>query len=87
MNEEPRLEISPLSQSISSAGRSVNVEIYRLEGDTSWVLELEDEFNNSTVWDDKFESDAAALTQARQTILSDGIHSLIGPADGKGAWT
>jgi hypothetical protein len=78
MNEEPVLEISPLSQLISSEGRTVNVQIYRLEGEPSWVLEVEDEFNNSTVWDDTFESDAAALAEVKQTILTEGIQSLIG---------
>ena len=51
MNEEPKLELSKLSQDISSAGRKVSIEIYRLEGDKSWNLEIVDEFNNSTVWD------------------------------------
>ena len=86
MDDEPKLEISPLSQSVSSGGRTVQVEIYRLEGETEWVLEVEDEYNNSTVWDDKFPSDVAALTEAKKTILSEGVNSLIGPEDGKGEW-
>ena len=86
MSEEQQLEISPLSQNISSAGRTVNVEIYRFEGESSWVLEVEDEFNNSTVWDATFESDSAALTEVKKTILAEGIDSLIGPESGKGEW-
>jgi hypothetical protein len=65
MKEEPIIERSPLSQSISSGGRTVTVEIYRLEGDPAWVLEIEDEFNNSTVWDEQFETDSAALIEAK----------------------
>ncbi len=84
MEEEPELEISPLSQPITSGGRTVNVEIYRLEGDPFWLLEVEDEYNNSTVWDERFETDSAALTEAKKTILAEGIKSLIGPEDGKG---
>ena len=84
MDEEPKLEISPLSQKISSGGRTVSVEIYRLEGETSWALEVVDEYNNSSVWDDTFETDSAALTEAKKTILSEGVGSLIGPEDGKG---
>lgn len=86
MDDKPKLEISPLSQSVSSGGRTVQVEIYRLEGETEWVLEVEDEYNNSTVWDDKFPSDAAALTEAKKTILSEGVNSLIGPEGGIGEW-
>ena len=86
MNEEPKLEISPLSQQVSSGGRNVSVEIFRLEGESSWTLEVVDEHNNSTVWDDTFETDSAALTEAKKTILSEGVSSLIGPEDGKGEW-
>lgn len=86
MNDEPVLETSPLSQRISSGGRTVSVEIYRVEGETSWTLEVVDEYKNSTVWDDTFQSDSAALIEAKKTILADGINSLIGPEDGKGKW-
>ena len=86
MNEEPKLEISPLSQQVSSGGRTVSVEIYRLEGESSWALEVVDDHNNSTVWDDTFETDSAALLEAKKTILAEGISSLIGPEDGKGEW-
>ncbi len=86
MNEEPKLEVSPLSQQVSSGGRTVSSEIYRLEGETSWALEVVDEYNNSTVWDDTFETDSAALTEAKKTILSEGVSTLIGPEDGKGEW-
>jgi hypothetical protein len=88
MTDEPKLELSPLSQEVSSGGRTVNVEIYRLEGDTLWALEVVDEHNNSTVWDDTFETESAALTEAKKTILSEGVNSLVGPEDGKsnGDW-
>lgn len=86
MNDKPKLEKSPLSQSISSGGRTVNVKIYRFEGDSGWVLEVEDECNYSIVWDERFESDSAALTEVKKTILAEGIVSLVGPEDGKSEW-
>ncbi len=86
MNEEPEIEMSPLSQKISSGGQTVSVEIYRLEGEKSWALEVVDEYNNSTVWDDTFDSDSAALTEAKKTILAEGVNHLIGPVGGKGEW-
>jgi uncharacterized protein len=70
MDEEPELETSPLSQEVSSGDKTVRLEIYRLEGETSWVLEVVDEYNNSTVWDDVFESDTTALAEAKKTILA-----------------
>ena len=88
MSDEPKLETSELSQEISSGGRTVNVQIYRLEGEANWALEIEDEYNNSTVWDDTFETESAALTEAKKTILAEGVNSLVGPEDGKsdGDW-
>ena len=89
MNEDPKLETSPLSQEITSDNQTVRVEIFRLEGETSWILEVVDPFDNSTVWDDRFEQDSAALAEVKSAISSDGIASLIGPEDGisAGDWT
>ncbi len=78
MSDEKELEFSTLSQEISSDGRTVSVEIYRFVGESSWMLEVVDEFRNSTVWDDPFMSDESALKEVKATILSDGIDSLVG---------
>lgn len=88
MSDEPNLEVSPLSQLVTSGDHTVEIQIYRLEGGKLWTLEIEDEFGNSTVWDDEFESDELALSEAKEAILSETINSFIGPADGKsdGQW-
>ena len=86
MTEEFEVKMSPLCQKISSGGESVQVEIYE-DGEGKWILEVVDEFNNSTVWDDHFESDSAAFAELKKTILSEGIGSLIGPESGKGEWS
>jgi hypothetical protein len=71
--------MSPLCQTITRAGRTVRVEIY--QGDPgAWILEVVDEFGNSTVWDDQFKTDQQALDEANRTILEEGIESLIGEA-------
>lgn len=88
MEDDLELEYSPLCQSISSGGKSVQVHIYK-DGDGKWILEVEDGFGNSTVWDDTFDTDSAALTEVKKAILEDRITSFIGPEDGKGdggAW-
>ena len=87
MDDDFELEMSPLSQVISSGGKSVKVDIYS-DGQGRWILELEDEYGNSTVWDDPFVTDQAALTEAKKSILSETINSFIGPEDGKpeGNW-
>ncbi|MAY35693.1 hypothetical protein [uncultured Spongiibacter sp.] len=88
MNHEPELEYSALSQEIASDGKSVSVEIYRADGDEQWLLEVVDEFGNSTVWDDTFSDESDALAEVKKTIRSDGIDSLIGPEgdEGKEGW-
>jgi hypothetical protein len=86
MNDDYEVVKSPLCQSISSGGKSIEVEIYP-DGQGGWILEVVDEYNNSTVWDESFATDIAALTEAKKTILSDGVSTLIGPKSGKGEWT
>lgn len=78
MEEEFELEQSPLCQKLTDNGKTVKVEIYR-GGGSDWILEVVDEFGNSTVWDDQFPTDAAALEEAKSTIRNEGIDALIGP--------
>jgi hypothetical protein len=71
------LEDSPLSQQITSDGKTVDVQIYR-GGGSNWHLEVVDEFGNSTVWDEQFATDAEALEALQATIRDEGIDTLIG---------
>ena len=86
MNIEPELIISKKSQPISSAGKTVYIEIYRLENEKRWALSIDDEFNNSSVWDNTFKSEKGALLEAKKSILKEGIDSFIGPESGTGKW-
>lgn len=85
MFDEPEFELSPLSQDITHDGQTVRVEIYRLEGFDKWSLEVTDAFDNSTTWDESFDTEQAALDELSATIQVDGIGVLIGPEDGQGA--
>ena len=77
MNDDFELEMSALCQKLTADGRTVEVEIYR--GDKGgWLLEVVDEFGNSTVWDDEFDTDGAALEEVLATIRDEGIEALIG---------
>ena len=85
MEIEPELIESLLSQSISKDGKTVRVDIY--SGDPGrWILEVVDQFGNSTVWDDQFASDEDALAELHRTLDEEGIASLIGPESGMGNW-
>lgn len=68
---------SPLQQHYTVGGHTVEICIYHMP-DTAWTLEVVDEHGNSTVWNDEFETDQAALDEVMRTIRDDGIESLIG---------
>jgi len=52
---------------ISEDGTKIQVDIYRGEGRSVWILEVIDEENASTVWDDPFDTDREALDLADGT--------------------
>ena len=72
---------SLLAQSVTRDGRTVLVDIYE-DGDGGWLLEVIDEYSNSTVWDAPFATDQEALDEALKSIDEDGIDSLIGSPPG-----
>ncbi len=75
MDEEYKLINSPLSQTITREGVTVEVHIYRGEKDPGWILEVVDETAASTVWDERFKTDKAAFDEVMRTIKADGIRS------------
>ena len=77
MYDEHDLIDSPLSQTYTSNGRSVQIQIYRMP-DSGWTLEVVDQLNNSTVWDGEFETDQDALDTALADIKAEGIEAFIG---------
>ena len=78
---DPTPRISPLAQAVTRNGRAVQIDIYE-NSEGGWLLEVVDEYGNSTVWDDSFASDREALDEALKTIDEDGIDSLIGAPPG-----
>lgn len=77
MSEEYEIKYSTLCQKVTSEGKSVQVDIYE-DGKGGWILEVVDEYGNSTVWDDPFKTDDEALDEVFDTIEKEGISSLIG---------
>lgn len=65
---------------ITHGGTSVDAHIYRGEDDAGdgWILEIIDASGTSTVWDDLFSTDGAALAEALDTISTHGIASVTG---------
>jgi hypothetical protein len=75
-DDEPEIEYSPLCGSVTRDGITVRVEIYRLarSGD-GWSLEVVDQEDASTVWDETFPNDKDAYAEFFRTLESDGIRS------------
>lgn len=71
-DEEPNLVTSGKSKRISIDGFVFAIEIYRLEADTTWSLEVVDQDGTSHVWDDTFESDKEAFNVAVEAIEKEG---------------
>lgn len=68
---------SPLCREYTDDGHKVDIDIYRTE-DSGWVLEIVDEGNNSTVWEDKFETDQEALDEALDALKQEGVQAFVG---------
>lgn len=75
--DESDLIYSKHCQTVSRNGKTVEVEIYS-SGNKDWTLEVVDEENNSTVWDDQFLTDDEAFQEFQRTLEEEGIDSMIG---------
>jgi uncharacterized protein len=78
---DPKLITSSLSRIVEENGERVEIAIYRLE-DTDWSLEIIAD-GASTVWEEPFESEQAALDEALSAIKDEGIASFFEGAGSK----
>lgn len=81
-DDDAPIVYSPLSRTLTHDGRTVEITIYGGESEC-WILEVIDEYGNSTVWNDLFPTDQAALDEAIRAVDADGIDTLIGPPPGQ----
>lgn len=70
--DEPNLVNSGKSQHVVVDGYPFSIEIYRLETDRTWTLEIVDIEGTSHVWDEQFRSDKDARNTAIQAIEAEG---------------
>ena len=76
--DDPEIEYSPLCEEVTREGLTVRVQIYRLKtGDSGWSLEVIDQENASTVWDDLFTTDHEALAEFYRTLEAEGVQSFL----------
>jgi len=75
-DEDPEIEHSPLCGRVTRDGITIQVQIYRLAGSTDgWSLEVVDQEDASTVWDDLFATDEEAYAEFYRTLETEGIRS------------
>lgn len=72
IEEEPNLVTSGKSQRIIVDGLPFSIEIFRLEEEKAWSLEVVDCKGTSHVWDDQFDSDKDARDAAIQALEAEG---------------
>lgn len=71
-NNDPNIVTSGKSTSITVDGLPFMIQIFRIEGDKNWTLEVVDKENTSHVWDDEFASDTEARDTAIAAIRNEG---------------
>ncbi len=77
MSSDHEINYSPLCQDMVSDGRSVKVFIYEHENG-GWILEAEDVYENSYLWNETFATDQLALNEIKKVLKEEGVESLFG---------
>ncbi len=73
MEKDPEIIYSPFCTTYERDNRTVQVTIFRMESETTWHLEVVNEMNTSTVWEDPFEPDADAFAEFMATVEEEGM--------------
>jgi len=79
---DPEIIMSPLCREIIGDDTKIQVDIYRGEDNSGWILEVIDEEDASTIWDDAFDTDQEALDEVMEVIEREGIRSFPESAPG-----
>jgi hypothetical protein len=75
-DDDPEVESSPLSGNVTRDEITIRVEIHRLaESNEGWSLEVIDQENGSTVWDETFATDQEAFAEFYRKLETEGIRS------------
>jgi hypothetical protein len=75
--DDPKIITSPLSGPFSEGDATVDVQVYRLEDDSKWVLEVIDSEGTSIVWDEQFDTAEAAHAEFRRCVLEEGLTGIV----------
>ena len=76
-DRDPNIVTSGLSRTVTVDGVTVVVNIYRLEHDPQWALEVVNEVGTSTVWDVPFDTDEEANDAFQLTVDEEGMEAFL----------
>ena len=76
-DREPNIVVSGLSRMITADGITVDVQIFRLEQDPQWTLEVTNDKGTSTVWDAMFDTDDEAFAAFQLTAQEEGMDAFL----------
>lgn len=76
-DRDPNIVTSGLSRTVTVDGVTVVVNIYRLEHDRQWALEVVNEVGTSTVWDAPFDTDEEANDAFQLTVAEEGMEAFL----------
>lgn len=76
-DRDPNIVTSGLSRAVTVDGVTVVVNIYRLEDDPQWALEVVNEVGSSTVWEAPFDTDEEALAAFQLTVEEEGMEAFL----------
>lgn len=79
-DQEPNLVISSLSGIVTKDGITVEVNIVRMDNEADWSLEVVNSEGTSTVWEDPFASDHAALAAFNRAVHKEGMTTFLDSA-------
>ena len=82
MKQDPKLVSSSYAGPVTRQGVTVRLEIYRLDDDLQWVLEVVNENGTSTVWDELFDTDSAAYAAFQSTVEDEGMSAFLDESSG-----
>ena len=79
MSAKPHPEVifSSLSTRLIEKDTHLDIQIYRLEVQKFWTLEIVDESGLSTIWNECFQTDKSALEKALDAVAAFGIRSFL----------
>ena len=76
-DRDPNIVTSGLSRTVTVDGVTVVVNIYRLEHEPQWALEVVNEIGTSTVWDAPFDTDEEANDAFQLTVDEEGMEAFL----------